>query len=58
MTDCYKNLVMVSFERYLLREHKTSLIREIGTLRGPEGALNRVLEDPNYKNKEWIVQKT
>ena len=46
MMDCSKNLVMVSFERYLLREHKTSLIREIGSLRGPKGALNRVLENP------------
>ena len=56
--DCYKNLLLVLFEWYLLTEHKTALIREIGSLWGPEGALNRVLEDPNYKNKEWIFQKT
>ena len=37
---------MVSFEWYLLREHKTLLIREMGSLRGPKGALKEVLEGP------------
>ena len=51
--DWSKNIVMVTFEWYLFRAHKTILIRKMGSLRGPKGALKEVLECP--KGSEIIT---
>ena len=56
---------MVSSERYLLREHKTSLIRKIGSLRGPKGApkrfygiqITRIKNDSFKKPRSGLIAK-